>query len=167
MSGNKNKLIYSFKPLKGENPKVLILGTMPGKASLAKQEYYGYEYNAFWKIIFEILEKPFSSDYGIKEKLLKEKGIALWDTIESCQRKGSSDASIKNIKYNDIESFLENNPGIRAIFLNGKSAYNIFIKAIKNKIKPEIFIMPSTSPANTVKYDVKLLQWVKVKEFLY
>ena len=165
MSGNKDKL-RCFAPLIGKNPKVLILGTMPGGTALKKQEYYGYEHNAFWKIIFEIFDTEFSTDYKIRTKLLKDKGIALWDTIASCMREGSSDTAIKNIVYNDIESFLEKNTTIKAVFLNSKFAYEIFKKAVKKDIKPKIFVMPSTSPANTIKYEKKLKEWETIRNFL-
>lgn len=166
MSGDKDNIINCFEPLKGSSPKVLILGTMPGGASLRRHEYYGYEHNAFWKLMFDILETPFSDKYAGRVKLLKSKGIALWDTIAECERQGSSDTAIKNIVYNDIESFLKKNKSIKAVVLNGKFAHKVFTKAVKNDIEAEILVMPSTSPANTVKYAEKLKKWRKIKEFL-
>ncbi|MDR1195699.1 MAG: DNA-deoxyinosine glycosylase [Endomicrobium sp.] len=166
MSGDKDKIIRCFAPLKGKSPKVLILGTMPGGAALMKKEYYGYEHNAFWKIMFDIFEASFTTDYEIRKNLLKNNGIALWDTIASCEREGSSDTAIKNIVYNNIEGFLKDNKSVKAIFLNSKFAYKAFTRAVKNDIERQIFVMPSTSPANTVKYEKKLEQWAKVKEFV-
>jgi hypoxanthine-DNA glycosylase len=169
---NKNKLaakggiIRCFEPLKGKNPKVLILGTMPGGAALRKKEYYGYEHNAFWKIMFDIFEVPFSTDYKKRTMLLKSNYIVLWDTIASCEREGSSDTAIKNIVYNDIEAFLDKNKTIKTIILNSKFAHKIFLKAVKGDTGRLILVMPSTSPANTVKYEKKLEEWVKIKEFL-
>lgn len=164
MSGNKNKL-KCFAPLIGKNPKVLVLGTMPGGAALRKREYYGYEHNAFWKIMFDIFETPFSIDYKVRTDLLKSNFVALWDTIAECEREGSSDTAIKNIVYNDVEDFLKKYKTIKAVFLNSKFAYKIFLKAVKNDIKPEVLVMPSTSPANTVKYEKKLSEWLKIKDF--
>ena len=166
MSGNKDKLIRCFAPLASKNPKVLVLSTMPGGAALRKKEYYGYEHNAFWKIIFDIFDVPFSSDYKVRKNLLKSNFVALWDTIASCERQGSSDTAIKNIIYNDIESFLKKHESIRAVFLNSKFAHKIFLKAVKGSINPQVLVMPSTSPANTVKYEKKLRQWLAIKEFL-
>jgi hypoxanthine-DNA glycosylase len=166
MPGNQDKLIRCFDPLLGKNPKVLVLGTVPGGTALRKQEYYGYEHNAFWKIMFGIFDVEFSADYKVRKKLLKEKGVALWDTIASCEREGSSDTAIKNIIYNDIEGFLKKHKTIKAVFLNSKFAHKIFMKAVKSDINPEIFVMPSTSPANTVKYEKKLQEWLKIKDFI-
>jgi hypoxanthine-DNA glycosylase len=166
MPGDKDKIIRCFAPLKGKNPVVLILGTMPGGAALRKKEYYGYEHNAFWKIMFDIFETRFSADYGIRTNLLKNNGIALWDTIASCEREGSSDTAMKNIVYNNIEGFLKENKSVKAIFLNSKFAHKIFLKAVKADIEQKVFVMPSTSPANTVKYEKKLEQWAKIKEFI-
>lgn len=160
------EILKCFAPLKGKNPKILILGTMPGGAALRKQEYYGYEHNAFWKIMFEIFKKPFSANYKDRTNLLKSNFVALWDTIATCEREGSSDTAIKNIVYNDIESFLKKNKTIKAVVLNSKFAHKIFLKAVKNDINPKILVMPSTSPANTVKYARKLKEWQAIKEFL-
>lgn len=161
----KSEILKCFEPLIGKAPKVLVLGTMPGGTALRKQEYYGYEHNAFWKLMFDIFETPFSTDYKIRTNLLKKQGIALWDTIASCEREGSSDTAIKNIVYNDIEGFLKKNKTIKAVFLNSKFAYKIFLKAVKNDISQQVFVMSSTSPANTVKYEKKLSDWEKIKDF--
>ena len=155
-----------FAPLAGKEPKVLILGTMPGKASLEKRQYYGYKYNAFWKLMFDILGVPPGKSYKDRTKLLKSGSVALWDVISSCQRKGSSDTAIKNTIYNDISGFLDKHKSIKAVFLNGKAAHKAFIKAVSGKTGAKVFAMPSTSPANTVKYAVKLEKWKKIKDFI-
>ena len=168
MPVNKNivNAVKCFVPLAGKEPKVLILGTMPGKASLEKRQYYGYEHNAFWKLMFEILGVPFSESYKEKIKLLKSNFVALWDVISDCQRKGSSDTAIKNIIYNDISGFLDKHKSIKAVFLNGKRAQKEFIKAVNCKMPAMVLPMPSTSPANTIKYAVKLKEWKKIKDFI-
>ncbi len=170
MQSNKNKLkdpsVKCFAPLKGKSPKILILGTMPGQASLEKQQYYGYTHNSFWKIMFDMFNIPFSADYKERQKLIKSRDIALWDTIASCQRQGSSDTAIKDIKYNNIGKFLKDNAAVKAVFFNGQFAHKVFIKGIAGNISIDIFVLPSTSPANTVKYDKKLKEWLKIRAFL-
>lgn len=155
-----------FKPLKAKKPKILILGTMPGNASLESNEYYAYKHNAFWKIMFELLETQFSEKYEEKKKLVLNNNIALWDTISSCLRVGSSDTAIKDVQYNDINGFLIKNKDIKAVFLNGQLAAKLFYKSGITFSKIKVFIMPSTSPANTIKYEQKLKQWARIKEFI-
>jgi hypoxanthine-DNA glycosylase len=164
---NKSKggVLKCFAPLAGKAPKVLILGTMPGGTALKKRQYYGYEHNAFWKIMFEIFETPFSADYKVRANFLKSNSVALWDTVASCERKGSGDAAVKNAAYNNIEGFLQKHKSVKAVFLNGRSAYKFFLKAVKNEITACVFTLPSTSPAHAVPYAKKLAEWLKIKDF--
>ena len=62
--------IYSFPSISNQNSKILILGTMPGVQSLALNQYYGHQRNAFWKLLFTIFEEPFSTDYEVKKNLV-------------------------------------------------------------------------------------------------
>jgi G:T/U mismatch-specific DNA glycosylase len=170
MSGNKDKL-KCFSPLTGKNPKILILGTMPGGESLKKQEYYAYSRNVFWKLLFEVLNKPFKDSYKDRVNLIKNNAIALWDTLLSCERKNSSDSKIKKGSevYNDIYGLLKKNKSIRAVFFTSKTAEKYFEKGLDGKFLPlEIHreYLPSPSPANTVKYEKKLEQWLVIKDFL-
>jgi len=48
--------IQSFSPIADANATLLILGTMPGKASLKENQYYAHPQNHFWKILGNILE---------------------------------------------------------------------------------------------------------------
>lgn len=159
--------IYSFLPIAKFDAKILILGTMPGKTSLDINEYYGYRHNVFWKIMFEIFEKPFSDDYNIKQNLLKDNNIALWDSLKYCTRPGSLDSNIKNEETNDFDSFFSNYPNIKDILFNGKASYNFFKKYIGLNKKYNYKIMPSTSPANAgKKYTDKLNEWKIINEIL-
>ncbi|MDV3426481.1 MAG: DNA-deoxyinosine glycosylase [Bacillota bacterium] len=97
-------MIRSFDPIADENSKLLILGTMPGAESLRKQQYYGYDRNQFWKIMFSVFQEDFKENYDEKKKLLLENGAALWDVIKNCERENSSDSKIKRPEANDISS---------------------------------------------------------------
>jgi hypoxanthine-DNA glycosylase len=70
----------------------------------------------------------------------------LFDVIKSCEIVGSSDSSIKNITPNDIE-YIVKNSNIKKIILNGKLAYNLFIKYFPSLTNISYYL-PSTSPAN-------------------
>jgi hypoxanthine-DNA glycosylase len=83
--------ISSFPPVISKRSKILILGSIPGAKSLEMRQYYAHPQNRFWKIIFELLNENFTTDYSEKIKILKKHHIALWDVIDSCERKGSLD----------------------------------------------------------------------------
>ncbi|WPV65956.1 DNA-deoxyinosine glycosylase [Chitinophaga sp. LS1] len=84
----------AFSPIVDENSKILILGTMPGERSLQQQQYYGHKGNQFWKLIFTLVDKPLSDNYEDKKRLLLNKGIALWDVLEYCERTSSADSAM-------------------------------------------------------------------------
>ena len=71
----------------------------------------------------------------------------MWDVIESCDIVGSSDSSIKNVVANDMDVILTK-ANIRAIYANGDKAYQLFLKYCKREGQPEVYKLPSTSPAN-------------------
>ena len=102
-----------------------------------------------------------ADDYQEKAKLLKKHKIALWDTIQTCERAGSLDAAIKNPKYNPIEDFLKQHPKIKRILLNGGTAQNFYRRCAKHTIHLPHTRLPSTSPANTMKFELKLKAWRK------
>ena len=88
-------MITGFAPIADEDSRVLILGSMPSEASLAKGEYYGHPRNAFWPLISALLGEPMRSSYAERVDMLRRNGIALWDVAASCEREGSGDAAIR------------------------------------------------------------------------
>ncbi|NMH29073.1 DNA-deoxyinosine glycosylase [Flavobacterium silvaticum] len=160
-------MISSFPPFLPDSPKILILGTMPGAMSLLKQEYYAHPQNSFWKIMFTLFSGlPVPSDFETKKKLILDNHIALWDVLESCERKGSLDSQIRNAVENKIPDLIKHNPSIRAIFFNGQESHKIFVRKFGNEIDLPRIVLPSTSPAHTMKFDKKLEAWSQIEEFL-
>ena len=155
-------MIESFPPIIPEKPTVLILGTMPGIASLQAQEYYGHPRNGFWKIIanyYNSSEIP--KDYEAKKELLIKNKVALWDVLQFCEREGSLDIAIRNPIPNSITELLSNNPTITKIIFNGKESHKLFQKYFGVMEGIEYRIVTSTSPANTMKFEQKLEFWRK------
>ncbi|NRS87612.1 hypoxanthine-DNA glycosylase [Flavobacterium sp. 7E] len=153
-------MINSFTPYINSETKILVLGTMPGIASIEKQEYYAHPRNHFWKIMYTLLsEIPVDEKFENKIKLLQNHHIGLWDVLENCERKGSLDVNIKNQKENDFESLLEKYPGIKKIVFNGKESHKYFFKKFGQIKGITYYVMPSTSPANTMSFDKKLEYW--------
>lgn len=158
--------IHSFPPIESDNSSILILGTMPSKASLQAQQYYAHPRNAFWKIVGEILGVNTVSTYEAKTSLIIAARIALWDVLKSCTREGSLDSNIKNdtIILNDIASFLNNHSHIHRVCFNGAKAESLYMKHVlpllRISLNIEYIRLPSTSPANAaISFNEKLQAW--------
>lgn len=138
---------------------------MPGKDSLKHNQYYGHSRNAFWKILFSLLNQPFTNDYPQKQALLLQNKIALWDVLKSCERETSLDSDINNEYPNDIAKFLSQNAQINHLFFNGNAAFLFYKKHIKNVALP-ITVLPSTSPAHAISFEQKLKAWQQITHLL-
>jgi len=158
--------ISSFPPIIDKNSKILILGSIPGVKSLEKQQYYAHPQNKFWKIIFELLNEEFTDDYAERINILKKHQIALWDVIDSCERKGSLDSEIKNEEANQIAELLQKHPNIQAIFCNGGKSYKNLQKILGKNFRIPVILLPSTSPLHTVSFEKKLDDWKKILEYI-
>jgi len=157
-------LKYSFSPISHPTATVLILGTMPGAQSLAFQQYYGHPRNAFWKIICNVLETPFTTDYEERKSILLENRIALWDVLEACVREGSLDSAIEQEVPNDFDSFLKAHPNIKYICFNGQKAAKYFKQYVGVGDRYTLQTLPSTSPANAgMSFEKKLMEWESIK----
>lgn len=158
--------ISSFPPIVSKDSKLLILGSVPGIKSLEMQEYYAHPQNKFWRILFELFQEDFTADYAEKIELLKKNKIAVWDVIDSCERKGSLDTEIKNEAHHDILQLLQDFPSIKVIFCNGQKSFKSLRKILPDDLKIAILVLPSTSPAYTIPYQQKLKDWSVLKSFL-
>ncbi|UOQ84739.1 DNA-deoxyinosine glycosylase [Gracilibacillus salinarum] len=142
-----NQKIYSLEPIIDQQASVLILGSIPGKQSLKKQQYYGNLRNHFWPILFEIYQQEWMETYQEKVSFLHDKGIALWDVIGACYREGSLDSSITDADPNQLEELLDTYPTIKRIGCNGTKSYQTFRKHFAHLMaKYEVRMLPSTSP---------------------
>jgi hypoxanthine-DNA glycosylase len=157
--------IYSFAPVAGSHAKILILGSMPGKASLAAEQYYAHSRNAFWPIIAQLLKIHPDATYPQKIAALKSSPIALWDVLKSCKRVGSLDSSIETHTQisNDFQSFFVAHKKITHVFFNGGKAEACFKRYVlpsSNLDVMKLSRLPSTSPANArLSFDEKCRIW--------
>lgn len=149
---------------------MLILGTMPGKVSLREQQYYAHPQNLFWKITAEILGFDATSAYPLRVSSLKDRGIALWDVLQSCTRESSLDAHIvaHTIVPNDFDHFFTAYPDIRRVCFNGAKAAALYARHVKpflqNAPIVEYVQLPSTSPANAaIPRAEKFRAWSVIK----
>lgn len=155
---SKTRHIKGLDPVYDENSQILILGTMPGKDSLEKQEYYASASNSFWYIMAELFNggKIFLN-YDEKISCLKKNKIALWDIYHSCDRESSADKDIRNEVYNDINKFIKENPSIKHVVFNGKKASTV-------QINVDSSIAISTSNANPMSKENKVKAWKSLLE---
>jgi len=147
--------VRSFPPIANTKARVLILGSIPGKASLAAGQYYAHPQNLFWRILCEVTGAAPASPYAARVRALKSCGIALWDVLESCVRVGSLDAAIDDgsIRANDFASFYRAHPRIDRIFFNGAKAEACYRRHVLPQLgdAPAPLAsrrLPSTSPAH-------------------
>lgn len=146
-------LVESFPPIASPDARLLILGSMPGVASLRAGQYYAHPHNLFWKILGQILGFDPVAPYAQRIACLQQSGIALWDVLASCRRPGSLDADIHfaSVIANDLPGFLAAHPGIGRICFNGATAETLFRRHVLPQLAmpgPETLRLPSTSPAN-------------------
>lgn len=138
---------HPFPPLYNGNSKILILGSFPSVKSREQMFFYGHPQNRFWKVISAVFDENTPETIEDKKEFLLSHGIALWDSIKSCDIVGSSDSSIKNVVPNDIGIILKS-ADIKAIFTNGKTSDKYYNMYIKDAVNRNSICLPSTSPAN-------------------
>jgi double-stranded uracil-DNA glycosylase len=163
-------IVCSFPPVSAPDARVLILGSMPGKASLAAQQYYAHPYNLFWPVMGELFGAGPAVDYEARLRILQANGIALWDVLKECYRESALDSDIleASIVVNDFAGFLARHSGIRRIFFNGTKAEQAFRRYVLPELGGltaiELVRLPSTSPANaSIAKAKKLEAWGQVK----
>ena len=113
----------AFPPSVDEATRLLILGSLPGDASIKQGEYYAHRGNAFWALMGDILAEDLRAlPYALRLKRLRARGVGLWDVIESADRPGSLDSAIRGAELRDLNSFIARLPSLQAIAFNGKTA---------------------------------------------
>ena len=140
-------ITHSFEPVYDKNSRILILGTLPSVASRENNFYYGHKQNRFWKLLAHLLDEPVPEAIDEKKHMLLNNHIAIWDVIQSCDIKGSSDSSIKNVIANDFTEILAGS-FINRVFANGKTAEKLYNRYAFPVTGVPIIVLPSTSPAN-------------------
>lgn len=145
-------LVHSFPPLVPTHARVLIVGSMPGTASLAAGRYYAHPRNAFWPILGSLLGFAADAPYERRLAALADTGIALWDVLASCEREGSLDGAIARHgrTTNDFAALFASQSRLGTVFCNGGKAHDLFVRRVVPTLprRPEVVRLPSTSPAH-------------------
>ena len=160
------KVNHEIPPIYDENSKILILGSFPSVKSRENQFFYHHPQNRFWKVMASIFNEDIPATIENKKSLLIRNKVALWDVIKSCEIKGSSDSSIRNVVPNDINLILEKS-NIQQIFCNGNKSYSLYKKYLEKDTGIKSISLPSTSPANArFNLDMLLHEWRVILGFI-
>jgi hypoxanthine-DNA glycosylase len=167
--------LTGLPPLVSGATRLLILGSFPGAASLARQQYYGHPYNQFWPILEALWpeEVPVQGSirtlaYEARCQWLLARGLGVWDVYASCERQGSLDAAIRQPVVNDFAARLAQCPSLQAIAHNGGESFSQsrHVRAsLQTSGRPDLpmYKLPSTSPANASwRFERKLAAWREV-----
>lgn len=158
---------YSFAAVARADARILVLGSMPGAASLAASQYYAHPQNQFWPIMEAICGAGRALPYALRIERLEENRIALWDVLQSCVRPGSLDSAIdaSSADPNDIPTLLHCHGEITRICCNGATAYRELLRHFGWTLEHDFphvraLKLPSTSPAHAgMRLAQKLSAW--------
>jgi hypoxanthine-DNA glycosylase len=158
---NTVSLKRSMAPAGSTDARLLILGSLPGEASLRAQRYYAHPKNQFWRLLGAAIgEELAAMPYDERLARLAARNIALWDVIGEARRLGSLDGAIRSATPNQLAAFIASHPRLRAVAFNGKTAARLGRRALAGLENLELVELPSSSPAHTLPLDRKAECWV-------
>ncbi|WP_432257702.1 DNA-deoxyinosine glycosylase [Cupriavidus sp. TMH.W2] len=157
-----------FPPVVDADTRVLILGSLPGEASLAQSQYYANRQNQFWRLVGDITgESLVGMEYAARLRTLLAHSIGLWDVVAEAKREGSLDSNIREHAGNDLVGLIESLPNLAVIAFNGGTAERIGLKALGRPADGHHLVrLPSSSPAHTMSYVEKLRAWQALQMWL-
>jgi hypoxanthine-DNA glycosylase len=150
----------SMVPAGSDDARLLILGSLPGEASLRAQRYYAHPQNQFWRLLGEAIGEDLAElDYELRLARLAARGIALWDVVGEARRLGSLDGAIRGAAPNRLLEFSAAHPSLKAIAFNGKTAARLGRAALSGIESVALIDLPSSSPAYTLSFEDKAKRW--------
>ena len=155
-------------PIIRADARLLLLGSLPGDASLAASQYYAHPTNQLWRLVGAVIDEDLQSlSYQERLERLAERRIGLWDVIASALRRGSLDQAIRLAEHNRLVEMLDGLPDLRAIAFNGRTAAAAGRRLISNP-PPRLALvdLPSSSAANTTAFANKLNAWKQLRAFV-
>lgn len=158
----------AFPPSVDADTRLLILGSLPGDASIRQGEYYAHRGNAFWALLGDVLDEDMRGQpYAMRLKRLRARGVGLWDVIESAEREGSLDGSIRGAELRDLGAFVGRLPALRVIAFNGKTAALHGRRQLGNGAGLTLIDLPSSSGAYaSLSRDAKRAVWIILRDWL-
>lgn len=158
----------AFAPVTDCRTRALILGSLPGEASLAAQRYYAHPQNQFWRLVGGVIGQDLAAlDYCERLAALQDHGIGLWDTIATARRDGSLDAAIREAEAAPLAELAEALPALQAVAFNGATSARIGRRQLAGRTGCELLDLPSSSPAHAaMRLAEKQQRWNLLRKFL-
>ena len=155
----------SFAPVVDMGTRILILGSLPGVASLAAQRYYAHPQNAFWRLVGGAIGVDLSLlDYDARLAALLAHRIGLWDVVATARRAGSLDGAIRDVERHDLGALVATLPALRLVAFNGRTAAAIGTRTLPAATPHRV--LPSSSAAYTLPFATKAAAWAALAEAL-
>lgn len=150
-------------PVGSVDARLLILGSLPGEASLRAQRYYAHPQNQFWRLLGAAIGEELAIlPYEDRLVRLEARGIALWDVVGEARRQGSLDGAIRGATPNLLADYVASHPRLRAVAFNGKAAGRLGRISLAELNGVELIDLPSSSPAYTISFADKLAIWARL-----
>ena len=157
----------SFGAVADARTRVLVLGSLPGEESLRLGQYYGHPRNQFWRLMGTVVGRELTALlYPERLAALQAAGVGLWDVVRSAARKGSLDTHIREHEPNALEALVAELPKLRAVAFNGGTALRLGRGLLHGIEGVGIVPLPSSSPAHTLSFELKLRAWLELRAFL-
>jgi double-stranded uracil-DNA glycosylase len=152
-------LLTGLAPVLDSATRILILGSFPGEASLAAQQYYAHPRNQFWRLLSTVLgDELVSLPYEQRLQRLLVHQVGLWDVIAACEREGSLDTAIRRAQANEFTVLKHQCPQLDKVCFNGKTSGRF--EPVFAAAGFRTLVLPSSSPANAqFSFEEKLAQW--------
>lgn len=158
-------IVHPFGPMYNEESRILVLGSLPSVKSREQAFFYGHPQNRYWPMIAAIFGETAPQTIEEKRALAMRHGIAMWDTIYSCDIKGSSDSSIRNVEPTDLMQIIQASK-VEHVICNGKTSGNYYHRYQEKITGIPALVLPSTSPANAAwKMDRLIEAWSVIREW--
>ena len=156
----------SMPPVGAPDARLLILGSLPGNASLAARQYYAHPTNQFWQLLGGAIGEDLASlDYRARLDRLTTRGIALWDVVADATRPGSLDGAIRDARANPLADFVAGHPNLQCIAFNGRTAAALGRRALAAAQGVTLVDLPSSSAAFTRRVSEKMIEWGAIGGF--
>lgn len=157
-----------FPPVVDPDVRLLVLGSLPGDASLAAAQYYGHPRNGFWRLVGAAIEQDLPAlPYEARLAALLAAGVGLWDVHAEAVRPGSLDAAIKDAADNDLLGLIDSLPRLRALAFNGGAAAKAGARLLAGRTDLTLVPLPSSSPAHAAMgFEAKREAWLTLRAYL-
>lgn len=156
---------YSFAPLYAPDARLLVLGSLPGEASLAAGLYYAHPQNQFWRLLGPVIDAPLAElNYEARLDTLRGAKVAVWDVIEHAIRLGSLDTAIRDVAPNALADLIAKLPDLKLIAFNGQRAAALGKRVLGPGLAVPTLVLPSSSPAYTLAFEEKKKAWLALRD---